>query len=111
MIPVFTGPTNVPLTLTELSPIVLPVGRVIRYYRERKGYSQEGFSDLIDVHQTYYGAVERGRQNMTLRRLKQIADGLEMPVWKLMHDAETKKASTLPAPRKPGRPPGKKRLR
>ncbi|MBS0438996.1 MAG: helix-turn-helix transcriptional regulator [Proteobacteria bacterium] len=96
------------MTIDELQP---RLGRVIRYHRERKGFSQEGFSDLIDVHQTYYGAVERGRQNVTLRRLKLIADGLEMPVWKLLHEAETKQPTDFPEPRKPGRPPGNKRLR
>ena len=82
------------------------VGRVIRYYRERNGFSQEGFADHIDVHRTYYGAVERGRQNLTLRRLQQIADGLELTLWKLFHEAETKRESDFPPPRKPGRPPG-----
>lgn len=96
------------MTADELQ---LRLGVVIRYYRERKGYSQEGFSDLIEVHQTHYGAVERGRQNVTLKMLKLIAEGLEVPVWKLLHEAVTKQPSDFPEPRKPGRPRGSKRLR
>ena len=78
------------------------LGRAIRHRRERAGYSQEAFSDHIGVHQTYYGAVERGRQNITLRRLQQIADGLETPVWRLLRDAETKPLAAYPEPRGPG---------
>lgn len=82
------------------------IGRVIRYYRERKGFSQEGFADQIGIHRVYYGAVERGLQNLTLRRLQEIADGLGMTIWKLFHEAETKSPADFPPPRKPGRPVG-----
>lgn len=42
--------------------------------------SQEAFADHIGVHRTYYGAVERGKQNLTLKSLERIAKGLDVSV-------------------------------
>jgi|SRR5579859_6426922 len=86
------------------------LARVVRFYRERLGVSQEAFADDIGVHRTYYGAVERGRQNITLRRLKQISDGLGVSVSRLFVDAETKRDADFPAPKGPGRPKKSKEL-
>ncbi len=50
------------------------VGRNLRAYRERRGLSQEAFADLVGVHRTYLGAVERGERNLTLRSVERLAD-------------------------------------
>jgi len=49
------------------------VGRNLRIYRESKGLSQEAFADVIGVHRTYMGGVERGERNLTLRSLERLA--------------------------------------
>lgn len=49
------------------------VGRNLRSYREAQGLSQEAFADVLGVHRTYMGAVERGERNLTLRSLERIA--------------------------------------
>ena len=60
------------------------VGRNLRAYREARGLSQEAFADLLDVHRTYMGGVERGERNLTLRSLERIADRLAVdPLWLL----------------------------
>jgi transcriptional regulator with XRE-family HTH domain len=53
------------------------VGRNLRAYRERRGLSQEAFADVLDVHRTYIGGVERGERNLTLRSLERIAARIE----------------------------------
>jgi transcriptional regulator with XRE-family HTH domain len=35
------------------------VGRSLRAYREAKGLSQEAFADVLGVHRTYMGGIER----------------------------------------------------
>jgi transcriptional regulator with XRE-family HTH domain len=54
------------------------LGRNLRAYREAKGLSQEAFADVLGVHRTYMGGLERGERNLTLRSLERIADKLEV---------------------------------
>ncbi len=49
------------------------VGKNLRDHREARGLSQEAFADLLGVHRTYMGAVERGERNLTLKSLERIA--------------------------------------
>lgn len=49
------------------------VGRNLRTYRETKGLSQEAFADVLGVHRTYMGGVERGERNLTLKSVEKIA--------------------------------------
>ncbi|MDP9433513.1 MAG: helix-turn-helix domain-containing protein [Actinomycetota bacterium] len=47
--------------------------------REGRGYSLEAFADLISVHRTYLGGLERGERNPTLRSVERIAGWLQLP--------------------------------
>jgi len=50
------------------------VGERLRQHRQMLGLSQEAFADLVGVHRTYMGGLERGERNITLRSLERIAD-------------------------------------
>jgi transcriptional regulator with XRE-family HTH domain len=50
------------------------VGQNLRAYRERRGLSQEAFAELVGVHRTYMGGLERGERNLTLKSLERIAE-------------------------------------
>jgi transcriptional regulator with XRE-family HTH domain len=54
------------------------VGRSLRAYREGKGLSQEAFADVLGVHRTYMGGIERGERNLTLKSLERIAGRLDL---------------------------------
>ena len=54
------------------------VGQNIRRQREKLKISQEAFADSIGMHRAYYGAVERGLRNLTLRNIERIAKGLRV---------------------------------
>jgi len=54
------------------------VGQNIRRHREKLKISQEAFADSIGMHRAYYGAVERGLRNLTLRNIDRIAEGLKV---------------------------------
>jgi transcriptional regulator with XRE-family HTH domain len=45
-------------------------GRNVRRLREAQGLSQEAFADLLSVHRTFVGGVERGERNLTLRTVE-----------------------------------------
>lgn len=64
------------------------VGRNLRAYREARGLSQEAFADLVGVHRTYMGALERGERNLTLRSLERIAARLETDPLQLLQSGE-----------------------
>jgi transcriptional regulator with XRE-family HTH domain len=51
------------------------VGRNLRRHREARGLSQEAFAaEVLKVHRTRAGAIERGERNLTLQTVEQIAD-------------------------------------
>ena len=50
------------------------VGRNLRAYRLERGLSQEAFADVLGVHRTYMGGVERGERNLTLESLEKMAE-------------------------------------
>lgn len=66
------------------------LGKSLRARREAAGYSQESFADAIDMHRTYYSAIERGEKNLQLDTLVRICEGLGTPLWEALKDAETK---------------------
>ena len=62
------------------------VGRNLRRYRVAHGYSQEAFADYLGVHRTYFGGVERGERNLTLRTLERIADLIGLDPRELLNE-------------------------
>ncbi len=64
------------------------VGASLRRRREALGVSQEAFADLIGMHRTYYGAIERGEKNLSLSTTIRVCAGLKAPVWEVFREAE-----------------------
>ena len=81
------------------------IARVIRGRREQLGVSQEAFADQLGFHRAFFGRIENG-QNMTLLTLQRVAEGLAIPVWQLVREAE-EVGSGLPQPTSPARRPRK----
>jgi transcriptional regulator with XRE-family HTH domain len=54
------------------------VGQRLRAYRQTRGVSQEAFADVLGVHRTYMGGIERGERNLTLKSVERIAERLEI---------------------------------
>ena len=74
--------------------ILVRLGRVLRIRREALGISQEAFGDRIGVNRAYYGDLERGARNVTVRNLERVARGLDTTLASLFSDAETIAASS-----------------
>jgi transcriptional regulator with XRE-family HTH domain len=54
------------------------VGRNLRAYREARGLSQEAFAEVLNLHRTYMGGIERGERNLTLKTVEKIAARLDL---------------------------------
>ena len=52
------------------------LGRNLRARRLARGLSQEAFADLLGIHRTYIGGLERGERNVTLRTVERLAERL-----------------------------------
>ena len=60
------------------------VGRKLRAYRLERGLSQEAFADVLGVHRTYMGGVERGERNLTLKSLEKMAEQIGVEARELL---------------------------
>jgi transcriptional regulator with XRE-family HTH domain len=52
-------------------------GRNLRAYRQARGLSQEAFAEILKVHRTYMGGVERGERNLTLQTVERLAKQID----------------------------------
>jgi transcriptional regulator with XRE-family HTH domain len=52
------------------------LGANLRRLRRARGLSQEAFADVLGMHRTYVGGLERGERNVSLRALERYAEGL-----------------------------------
>lgn len=59
-------------------------GLRIREMRTRRGFSQEAFADICEIHRTFMGSIERGERNVTLNTLDRLAKGLQVPMSRLL---------------------------
>ena len=56
--------------------LIFNVGITIAKLRNKNNLSQEGLSELAEIHRTYLSEVEGGKRNLTLTVLKRIVDAL-----------------------------------
>jgi transcriptional regulator with XRE-family HTH domain len=64
------------------------VARTVRRLREARGLSQEAFAQVVGVHRTTMGRIERGAYDLSLSTLEQIAVALELRLSELLAEAE-----------------------
>ena len=60
------------------------LGQNLRAYRTDRGLSQEAFADVVGVHRTYMGGLERGERNLTLKSVERIAAHLSVDPLELL---------------------------
>lgn len=72
---------------TGKKPIEFPnVGRKIRMVRESRQLSQEYVAGRMKISQQAYSRLEQDGENVSLKRLKQLAEALEVPLQTLIGD-------------------------
>lgn len=60
------------------------VGRNVRLFRKRLGWSQEALAERADMHWTYISGVERAKYNLSLDSLVRIAKALGRDPYELL---------------------------
>lgn len=63
---------------------ILLLGKKIRSTRKEIGLSQEALAYESGLDRAYVGKIERGEKNITIAKLIQISDALEIPLNKLI---------------------------
>ena len=56
------------------------IGLNFRVARIKKSLSLEEFAELANVHTNYIGKVERGEQNLTIKKVVSLANSLEISI-------------------------------
>ncbi len=64
------------------------VGKVIQYYREKRGVPQEVLSSFADIGRTHLSAIERGIRKPTLETFYRISEALGIKASELMKAIE-----------------------
>lgn len=64
------------------------IGAALRSRREALEISQENFAELVEMHRTYYSAIERGRKNIRIETLERLCTALKARMWEVVREAE-----------------------
>ena len=63
-------------------------GVAVREERKKLGISQEKFGELVGVHRTYIGMIERGEKNITLSNILKVSRALGLTASELLRLTE-----------------------
>lgn len=59
----------------------------MRALRAQLGLSQEALADLVNLHRTYIGSIERRERNVSLDNIEKIAQALGVDIADLLSPA------------------------
>lgn len=64
--------------MEKQSPECVAFGNAVRTLRQQRGFSQDEFASIAELHRTYVGGIERGERNPTLTSIYRIAKALKV---------------------------------
>ena len=76
----------------NIAAIRYNLGNRIRMLREDQELSQYRFAEMIQTDRSYIIGVEKGRRNLTVDKLIQIAQGLGIPLSDLCKDVDNEES-------------------
>lgn len=59
---------------------MIAFGKRVREVRKGKGISQERLAEMAGIDRSYMGNIERGEKNITLKKVYEICDALEIKI-------------------------------
>ncbi len=81
-------------------PTLLELGARVRRLRKDRRLTRQRLSEESGLHYTFVGAIERGERNPTLLTLQKLAQGLGVPLARVVDDV------ALTSPDEPAAPTG-----
>lgn len=63
---------------------IVAFGKRVRDVRKNKGISQEGLAELANIDRSYMGNIERGEKNITLKKVYEICDALDIEIKEML---------------------------
>ena len=71
--------------MEDYKAVLRQIGLKFRVERTKRRFSQEKFAEIANVHTNYIGKVERGEQNLTVKKIVELANSLEIPISLIFH--------------------------
>ncbi len=71
--------------MTDYKDVLKTIGLNFRVERTKKYLSQERFAELAKVHPNYIGKVERGEQNLTVKKIVELTNALDLPITNILN--------------------------
>ena len=71
--------------MSDYTEVLKRIGLNFRVERTKLMYSQEKFAEIANVHTNYIGKVERGEQNLTIKKIVSLANYLNVPVENILN--------------------------
>lgn len=68
----------------EKNPVLLLFGKRVQEIRKSHALSQEQLAELVGVHRTYIGMIERAEKNITLLNIAKLAKALNIDMSELL---------------------------
>jgi transcriptional regulator with XRE-family HTH domain len=59
---------------------IVAFGKRVREVRKAKGISQEKLAEMAGIDRSYMGNIERGEKNITLKKIYEICDALQIEI-------------------------------
>lgn len=66
--------------MVDKNPKTVSFGKKVREIRKAKGISQENLALLANINRSYMGQIERGEFNLTLTKIYQLSEALEVDI-------------------------------
>ena len=63
-------------------------GKNVRYFRYKKGYTQEKFAEKVDLNASYVSELESGKYGPTFEKVETIAKVLNVKPYILFQETE-----------------------
>ena len=71
--------------MSDYKEVLKRIGLNFRVERTKRTLSQEKFAELANVHTNYIGKVERGEQNLTIKKIVALANSLNVSVEEILN--------------------------
>lgn len=71
--------------MSDYEEVLKKIGLNFRVERTKRTLSQEKFAELANVHTNYIGKVERGEQNLTIKKIVALANSLNVPIEEILN--------------------------